>query len=164
MNARTNSAAAADREKRPLVGVAVIVVRNGRVLLGKRKNSHGNGTWQFPGGHLEYGESIEACARRELREETGLVIDELRIGPYTNDFFEKERKHYVTLFVIAGKTRGDVRNGEPDKCERWDWFPWSRLPEPRFLPIRNLLDQGFTWEDLDVPPLQNPLKGMHSDR
>lgn len=46
-------------EKRPYIGVAVIVVRDGRVLLGKRKNAHGAGTWQFPGGHLEYGESIK---------------------------------------------------------------------------------------------------------
>ena len=58
-----------NEEKRPYIGVAVIVVREGRVLLGKRKNAHGAGTWQFPGGHLEYGESIEDCARRELFEE-----------------------------------------------------------------------------------------------
>lgn len=133
-------------EKRPYIGVAVIVVREGRVLLGKRKNSHGSGTWQFPGGHLEYGESIEECARRELQEETGLTIDELRMGPFTNDFFEKERKHYVTLFVIADQARGTPRVMEPDKCERWDWFPWNQLPRPRFLPIVNLLKQNFTIE------------------
>jgi 8-oxo-dGTP diphosphatase len=135
--------------KRPYIGVAVIVVRKGRVLLGKRKNTHGAGTWQFPGGHLEYGESIEACARRELMEETGLSIKALRVGPFTNDFFEEEKKHYVTLFVIADRTTGDPVVKEPDKCEGWDWFPWLQLPRPRFLPIVNLLKQNFT---IDPPP------------
>jgi 8-oxo-dGTP diphosphatase len=130
--------------KRPYIGVAVIVVRQGQVLLGKRINSHGTGAWQFPGGHLEYGESIEACARRELMEETGLSIEALRQGPFTNDFFEDEEKHYVTLFVIADRTTGEPVAKEPDKCEQWDWFPWDRLPRPRFLPIVNLLKQNFT--------------------
>jgi 8-oxo-dGTP diphosphatase len=70
-----------NQENRPYIGVAVIVVREGRVLLGKRKNAHGAGTWQFPGGHLEYGESIESCARRELFEETGLTIVSHAPGP-----------------------------------------------------------------------------------
>jgi mutator protein MutT len=135
-----------DKDKRPYVGVAVIVVRNGHVLLGKRKNTHGAGTWQFPGGHLEYGESIDACARRELFEETGLSIASLRPGPFTNDIFGKENKHYVTLFVIADGCSGEAQVKEPDKCERWDWFRWSEMPRPRFLPIVNLLKQNFSIE------------------
>lgn len=135
---------------RPLIGVAIIVVRDGRVLLGKRRNSHGAGTWQFPGGHLEYGESIEACARRELFEETGLTIVRMQRGPFTNDVFEDEQKHYVTLFVIADRTAGDVRLKEPDKCERWEWFRWSQLPRPRFLPIVNLLKQGFAIDSAEA--------------
>jgi 8-oxo-dGTP diphosphatase len=131
-------------EKRPYIGVAVIVVRDGRVLLGKRKNAHGAGTWQFPGGHLEYGESIEACARRELFEETGMSVVSMRRGPFTNDIFEKERKHYVTLFMIADQTTGEARRMEPDKCGDWGWFPWSALPTPHFLPVANLLAQNFT--------------------
>ena len=133
-----------NKGNRPYIGVAVIVVRDGRVLLGKRRNAHGAGTWQFPGGHLEYGESIEACARRELFEETGLSIVSLRMGPFTNDVFEHEKKHYVTLFVIADQTTGDARVKEPDKCERWGWYRWSEMPQPHFLPIANLLNQGFT--------------------
>lgn len=136
-----------NEDKRPYIGVAVIVVRNDRVLLGKRKNSHGAGTWQFPGGHLEYGESIEDCARRELFEETGLSIVNLRMGPFTNDFFENEGKHYVTLFVIADHTTGEARLKEPHKCERWDWFRWWDMPTPHFLPIVNLLRQNFTIDE-----------------
>jgi 8-oxo-dGTP diphosphatase len=137
------------KEKRPYIGVAVIVVRDGQVLLGKRKNAHGAGTWQFPGGHLEYGESIEACARRELFEETGLSIVDMRLGPFTNDIFEVENKHYVTLFVIAGQTTGQVRLREPHKCERWGWFDWSKMPTPQFLPIVNLIKQKFAIGEID---------------
>ena len=130
-------------EKRPFVGVAVIVTKDNKVLLGKRKNSHGSGTWQFPGGHLEFNESIKDCARRELFEETGIKIKNLSFGPYTNDIFEKEKKHYITLFVVADYDSGVLKLKEPEKCEKWDWFEWSKLPEPSFLPIKNLLKQNF---------------------
>ena len=138
---------ATDRQgpsSRPYIGVAVIVVRSGRVLLGMRRNAHGAGTWQFPGGHLEYGESIDACARRELFEETGLSIVDLRRGPFTNDRFTEEHKHYVTLFMIADRTTGTPAVKEPEKCATWEWFRWSDMPRPHFLPIDNLLRQGFS--------------------
>ncbi|MGA8180216.1 MAG: NUDIX hydrolase [Desulfobacterales bacterium] len=132
---------------KPKVGVAVIVINDSRVLLGKRVNSHGSGTWQFPGGHLEFGEPIEDCAKRELYEETGLTIRNIRLGPYTNDIFESEQKHYITLFVIADYDSGVLTVKEPEKCEKWDWFKWLQLPEPKFLPIQNLIKQNFNLED-----------------
>ena len=128
---------------RPLIGVAVIVIKNGRVLLGKRKNSHGDGTWAFPGGHLEFGESIKDCARREIFEETGIQIENLRYGPYTNDIFEKEDKHYVTLFVLADYASGVATVKEPHKCEEWQWHHWPPQVKPHFLPIVNLLKQNY---------------------
>jgi 8-oxo-dGTP diphosphatase len=139
-----------NQENRPYIGVAVIVVRDGRVLLGKRKNAHGAGTWQFPGGHLEYGESIEACARRELFEETGLSIVNLRRGPFTNDLFEDEKKHYVTLFVIADQTTGEARVKEPDKCERLGLVPMANLlkcPNPGSSPSSICSRQNFSISD-----------------
>ena len=128
----------------PMVGVAVIVLREGKVLLGKRRNTHGEGTWAFPGGHLEHNEAIEACAKREVREETGLEITNIRFGTFTNDVFEREEKHYVTLFVVADSLSGIPEVREPEKCDIWEWFPWGDFPEPRFLPIKNLMAQGFS--------------------
>jgi 8-oxo-dGTP diphosphatase len=132
---------------RPQIGVAIIVSKDSKVLLGRRKNSHGSGTWAFPGGHLEFNESIVNCAKRELFEETGLQIRNIRLGPYTNDIFIAERKHYITLFVIAEYHSGELKVKEPKKCEKWEWFPWSQLPEPKFLPIRNLQKQKFNLHD-----------------
>ena len=127
----------------PRIGVAVIVVKSDQVLLGKRKGAHGEGTWAFPGGHLQFGESIEACARREVMEETGLRIDSLTPGPYTNDIFQQDNKHYITLFVVARHAGGKVQNKEPHKCFGWQWFDWDSLPSPRFLSLENLCMLAF---------------------
>lgn len=128
---------------RPQVGVGVLLFRDGRVLLGERRGSHGTGTWAPPGGHLEFGESVEACARREAFEETGLELQKIRSGPYTNDVFAVEGKHYVTLFVTAEAPDGEPRLMEPTKCRRWQWFSWSALPEPLFQPLATPRQQGF---------------------
>lgn len=133
----------AKQEKRAGVGVAVILIREGKVLLGKRQGSHGSQCWGFPGGHIHYGESIEDCARRELLEETGLTLGGLQLGPYTNDIFTEEEKHYITLFVLSDYVGGEAELKEPEKCSRWEWFSWNELPRPLFLPIRNLLKQGY---------------------
>ncbi len=119
-----------------------------QVLLGKRSGSHGRDTWSFPGGHLEFGESPLTCAARELLEETGLTADHWEVGPYTNDIFEQEGKHYVTLFVLTQYSGGTPEVREPDRCQEWRWFQWNNLPAPLFLPIQNLLKQGFHIESL----------------
>ena len=129
---------------RPAVGVGVIIVRENKVLLGVRKGKHGDGCWQFPGGHLEYGESIEACARREVLEETSLVLSSIKLGPYTNDVFAQDKKHYVTLFALAEYGQGEAVVMEPDKCSEWGWFEWKDMPQPLFLPIQHLLEQGYS--------------------
>ena len=130
-------------EKRPKVGIGVMVIKEGNILLGKRKNAHGEGTWSYPGGHLEFGESWEACATREVMEETGIEIKNLRFGMVTNDVFEKEQKHYITIFIVADFASGTVTLMEPHKCEKWDWFEWGQFPEPLFLPIINQLKTDF---------------------
>ena len=130
-------------EKWPKVGIGVMVIKEGNILLGKRKNAHGEGTWSYPGGHLEFGESWEACATREVREETGIEIKNLRFGMVTNDVFKKEQKHYITIFIVADFASGTVTLMEPHKCETWHWFEWGQFPEPLFLPIKNQLKTDF---------------------
>ena len=127
----------------PKVGIGVIVVKHDEILLGKRKNSHGEGSWSFAGGHLEFGESWEDCARRETIEETGIIIKNIRFAYATNDIFDKENKHYITIFMIADYDSGEVKIMEPEKCEKWGWFKWNELPKPLFLPIVNLLKQNY---------------------
>jgi len=130
----------------PRVGVGVIVLRHGLVLLGERIGTHGAGTWALPGGHLEFGETIEQCAVREVCEETGLELHGLTPGPYTSDFFATEHKHYVTLFLLSQLNDGEPEVREPAKCARWAWFRWSALPTPLFQPLETLCRTGY------VPP------------
>jgi 8-oxo-dGTP diphosphatase len=125
------------------VGVGVLVLRDGKVLLGKRAGSHGAGTWSPPGGRLEYGESIEQCAKRELLEETSLELGTVTRGPYTNDIFVEVQEQYLTVFVIARQTSGEPVNVEPHKCEGWEWFEWTKLPSPLFQPMQSLVASGF---------------------
>ena len=128
---------------RPKIGVGVIIRRGNKVLLGKRKNSHGDGTWAFPGGHLEMNESIENCAQREVEEETGLRVQQFKKGTFTNDIFVKEKKHYVTLYLVTDLVDGEPKIMEPEKCERWEWFTWDNLPSPLFLALDDLLKDKF---------------------
>ena len=128
--------------ERPKVGVGVIVIKDGRYLLQKRKTPHGNGTWCCPGGHLEHGESFEECARRETKEESGVEIKNIRFATATNDIFD-DGKHYVTIWMIADWESEEPKVMEPDKAEVWEWFEWDNLPEPLFLSEKNLRKQGF---------------------
>ncbi|AUV88388.1 nucleotide triphosphate diphosphatase NUDT15 [Vibrio campbellii] len=133
--------------KQVRVGVATIIRRDGAILLGERIGSHGANTWATPGGHLELGESIEDCAKREVLEETGLIVDSIEKFTFTNDIFEKEGKHYVTLFVVASSASGEPQVTEPDKCKQWKWCRLDDLPEPLFLPLINLLKEDNTLEN-----------------
>ncbi len=147
-------------QQRPSVGVGVLIVKDNKVLLGKRKNAHGEGTWCPPGGHLEFGESFEDCARRETLEEAGINIKNIRLITATNDIFSKE-KHYITLCFLADYDKGEVTIKEPEKCERWEWFAWDALPTPLFLPIENLIKEGFTLsiQRKDEHPIYQHYKG-----
>ncbi len=122
------------------VGVGTLIFDlRGQLLLGRRKSSHGNGTWCPPGGHLEFGESFEQAAIREAQEETGLVLQpqSLQIVGITNDFFAESERHYVTVMMRAGGFEGTPQLKEPDKFEEWQWFDLSVLPENLFLPVQN---------------------------
>ncbi len=127
-------------DPQPRVAVATIVVRGNRVLLGERLVPR---VWQFPGGHLQFGESFFACAQRETFEETGLRIDCRAIGPTINTVQHDPPSHYATVFVVAESDSGAARCREPDKCGRWDWFAWHALPEPLFAPSAALIVTRF---------------------
>ena len=66
----------------------------------------------------------------------------MRFATATNDVFG-EGKHYVTMIMIADWESGNPTVMEPDKAESWGWFDWESLPEPLFLPMENLVKQGF---------------------
>jgi 8-oxo-dGTP diphosphatase len=122
----------------PRVGIGVFVWKNGAFLMGQRRGAHGNNSWSVPGGHLEYLESWEACAAREVLEETGMEITNIRFLTATNDLFTEEGKHYVTIWMQSDWQKNEPRILEPDKFVRMEWRNFSDLPEPLFLPWQQL--------------------------
>ncbi len=140
---------------RPYIGVGVLVWKGDYLLLGKRPDSHGDTVWQFPGGHLEIGESVMQCAVREVREETGLDVTGMKHAGYTDELVSIADRHYVTLYVSANYVSGEARVLEPEKCQCWQWFHYNELPVPLFEPIINLLKQTPVLKvlqtDRDIP-------------
>ncbi|TPX16361.1 uncharacterized protein E0L32_004010 [Thyridium curvatum] len=141
------------------VGIGVLVRDcEGRVVLGKRKASIGKGEWGFPGGHLEYGESIFECAERETLEETGLKVKGVKTIGVTSTVFPELQKHYITLFVLCEREdeKQEPELLEPEKCEGWSWLTWKDLramaeedsPQKAFRPIINFLRENPNIEEL----------------
>lgn len=119
----------------PKVGVSVLLIdKEGYILLGKRKGSHGAGQWGAPGGHMEIGEDFDDACLREIKEELGIIINVnnlWKVG-FTNDHFPNEGLHYVTLaFYYDAEliNKNEIVNMEPEKCEKWEWFHVTKLPQ-----------------------------------
>jgi 8-oxo-dGTP diphosphatase len=124
------------KNKQVGVGIGLIVVRDGKVLLGKRKGSHAAGLYSFPGGHLDWNETWQNCALRELKEECGENIKVRLRNRYepncidwftTNDIMPQYDKHYITIFLVAEWLEGEAENTEPHKCEGWEWISYEQL-------------------------------------
>ncbi len=122
----------------PRVGVGVFVWRDGKFLMGQRMGSHGAGSWSVPGGWLEFGESFEDCAQREVAEETSMKITNVRFLALTNNVFKEENIHSLTVWVESDWVSGEPTILEPNKFIKQEWHTFRDLPEPLFLPWEEL--------------------------
>lgn len=113
------------------MGVGVLIVKDGRILLGKRKNSHGNDEYGGPGGHLEYGETAEQTALREISEECGIKVKNIKML-CVSDLLTYFPKHYIDIGFTAEWEEGEPKVLEPNKCESWDWYDLNNLPSSLF--------------------------------
>lgn len=128
---------------RPKVGVGIYVCKDGKVLVGMRKGAHADSTWCAPGGHLEKGESWEQAARREVLEETGMEIKNVRYCNATNDIYPDGR-HYITIQMVADWKSGEAQVLEPEKMNSaWEWRAWDDMPKPRMLSFENFINTGY---------------------
>lgn len=120
-----------ENDQRPKVGIGVLIFKNGKILLSKRKASHGKGEYASPGGHLEYMESFVECAKRETKEEANIEIDNVRFLNVSN-LKSYAPKHYVHIQLIADWKSGEPKVMEPQKLESWGWYDLDNLPSPLF--------------------------------
>lgn len=121
--------------------MGIFVWKDGKFIMGKRVGTHGQNTWSVPGGWLEFGETWEDCALREVREETSLIITNVRVVAVTNNFFLNENKHSITVWADADWESGTSKITEPDKFIDQGWYTFKTLPSPLFEPC---------WQNLRV--------------
>ena len=129
------------------VGVGVALIKDGKVLMGKRHEDpekadselHGEGSWTLPGGKLDFGESLVDGVCRETFEETGIKLDsnKLRVVSVSNE--RTSNVHFVTIGFVCEKFSGDPKVMEPDEITEWRWFDLKNLPKPIFPPTEKLL-------------------------
>ena len=130
-------------EQRVNCAVAVIVTHARKVLFGRRLTTSGGSEWQLPGGWIEIGESPQQAARREVIEETGLLLRDLRFVATTNNVFSVQ-KHSITLYFAAECVNEDsLIVAQPDKCSDWEWKYWAEVTDNLFLPLRLLKQSGY---------------------
>jgi ADP-ribose pyrophosphatase len=110
---------------------ALIVNENGETLLLKRSSNTRNeaGFWSKPGGGVEFGEEVEEALKREVKEELGVDIGEIRFLSFTNSIMKEDSQHWVSLNYCAKIIKGEPKNLEPHKHEEIKWFKLDQLPE-----------------------------------
>jgi len=109
--------------QQPNVGVGVVIVQDGKVLVVQRGREPAAGTWAFPGGRLELGETLAEAAVREAREETGLEIEPGEVAAVV-EFIDRDedgrvRWHYVIIDLLATPVGGTLRPGDDSLDVRW---------------------------------------------
>lgn len=120
-------------KQRPKAAVNAFVIKDNRLLLGRRKNSAGDGDWGLPGGHLEFMEHLSDGIKRELEEETGLKAKKLSFLHIINDLRTEDNSHYIHVNFLIENYEGEPKLMEPDKCYGWKWFDLDNLPKNIFL-------------------------------
>ena len=134
-------------DKKPGVGVGVMILKDNKVLLGKRHSDpnkadselHGEGSWTMPGGKLHFKENLEEAAQREVFEETGAEINQenLKLVSVTDDIVKDA--HFVTIGFLYENLEGEPKVMEPDEIIEWKWFELDNLPSPIFFPSEKIL-------------------------
>ena len=138
----------------PRTGVAVIVTYQKKVLFGMRIVENEGFVWQLPGGWIELGESPEQSARREVAEETGLRLGELRLVGLTNNNFSNQI-HSISLYFEAECANPEnINNLEPDRCKQWVWKSWQEVKNNLYLPLQ-------LFKDTDYRPFLTDKRGIH---
>jgi mutator protein MutT len=136
-----------EEKQRPKVGVGIMVLKNNKVLLGKRNDDaekassdlHGEGAWTMPGGKLDFHETLKDGACRELFEEIGAKIspEKLKIISVSDEIVSDN--HYVTIGFLCEDFGGEPKIMEPEEITEWKWYNLDGLPEKVFPPSLKMI-------------------------
>ena len=118
----------------PMVGVGVVVIKEGQMLMVRRSREPGRGKWSVPGGRLELGETLYEGARREIAEECSIDVEIERVldaaDAIIRDADGRVRYHYVLLDFV-----GTYKGGEPKARSDATECRWVELDEVSALDI-----------------------------
>jgi mutator protein MutT len=134
------------------VGVGAIVFNaEGHVFLARRGAGAKNekGYWEFPGGEVEFGESLVDAVHRELREEYGIAVRVLETLGTFDHILKEEHEHWVSTTFITRLYSGIPKIIEPFKCTGIGWYPLTSLPEPLSVISRDNYKRYFEKYDLE---------------
>jgi 8-oxo-dGTP diphosphatase len=127
--------------RNPALAVDVVVIESKKILLVKRGQPPHQGEWALPGGFVEYGETLEAAAKREVQEETGIAIDLGAIlGAYSDP--ERDPRGHTVSVVFVGKMIGGQLQGGDDAADA-RWHNMNDLREEQLA-----FDHGIVVQDL----------------
>ena len=116
----------------PRVGVGVMILQDGCVLMARRVSGQRPGWWGWIGGKLEFGETLQDCARREAQEEAGVDVTNLRLLCISSIIVEDQ--HWIDVEFLGDIASGEPRTAAPDELAEWEWHPIDDLPRPIFEP------------------------------
>ena len=123
-----------------------MMLKNGKLLLGKRHDDpekassllNGAGTWTMPGGKLDFRETFEEGAKREVLEETGISLNKIEVTCVNQDMVESA--HFITIGLFSDAFLGEPKVMEPDEITEWRWFDLDNLPSPIYFPSAKVLE------------------------
>jgi len=123
--------------KGPVLTTDGIILENGKILLLKRAIYPFQGYWELPGGHVEYGETVESAVKREMKEELGVSVSIKKLfGVYSN-LKKDPRHHAVTVFYLLKKGKGKISISHEDS--EFKYFSLNNLPKKIAFDHRKIL-------------------------
>lgn len=126
--------------KEPKVGVAIIVIKDNKILLGlltKKWLYKGVQVYGVPGRSIRFGEKIGDTVKRDMLEDLGVKIISYKIFSVNANYAYEN--HYIEIGVIA-EIEGEIRNRVPEDWETWEWFDLSKIPSNLFPSAKNAIE------------------------
>lgn len=131
--------------KRPKVGSAVLVVKDGKILLGERNKKNAKGYWVLPGGGVRWGETIMEAAVREIKEETNLDIELVKFICYKEIMNLPENYHTITFYHLARPKDTEIKVS--DDLSKAGFFPIEEIKKMKTADtVEIILKEAGLWE------------------